>query len=239
MTSYAEAFNCMLSDLELAFNKQRRFTADAAHELRTPVAVISAQCGLSLSKSRDLEHYRTALATCQQSAFHMGRLIEQLLMLSRLDATANANADANRSVQIDQVCQNAMDLMTGAAAKRDIRLTAQLTPTTIFADETQMLQVVLNLLTNAVQFSTKGGEVIVSLEQDANTVLLRVSDHGIGISDEHLPHVCDRFFQVNQARTSEQGSGSGLGLSIVAEIVHRHKGNLHIESNQDVAQRLL
>lgn len=228
MTACATALNGMLSELESAFGRQRRFTADAAHELRTPIAIISGQCALSLSRPRERESYEAALATCQRSADHMRRLIDQLLLLSRLDA--GVDNGAHRPILLDQVCQRAVDLMQILAAQRSVRLVTSLTAATVDGDETQWSQVVLNLLSNAIQFSAAGSEVIVSTQQTGANVLLQVIDQGIGISSEHLQKVCDRFYQVDQARTTDQSSGTGLGLSIVSEIVRAHGGQLRIDS---------
>ncbi len=228
MTACATALNGMLSDLELAFIKQRRFTADAAHELRTPVAIISSQCALSLSRPRERESYEAALATCQRSAGHMSRLIDQLLMLSRLDAAADIKP--YQPLRLDRVCEHAAEWMQAVSADRGVQLVTNLMPTTIVGNETQWIQVLLNLLANAIQFSTDDDEVIVSTELNGESVLLRVIDHGMGISKEHIPLICDRFYQVDQARTTDQGSGTGLGLSIVSEIVRLHGGKMQIAS---------
>lgn len=227
MTTLAAALNAMLKDLQDAFDKQRKFTSDAAHELRTPVAIINGQCELSLSKPRDDAHYRAALSTCKEAATHMGGLVNQLLLLSRLDSAGKRELTA---ISLDTVVARAVQVISPLASQYDVTITSSLCPIVIKADESQILQVMLNLLSNAIQFSHRGGAVQVQLQQDESNAIICVSDNGVGIAAENIPFLCDRFFQVDQARTTTQSSGAGLGLSIVSEIVRRLSGEFSVQS---------
>lgn len=232
MTVLAGRFNAMIGDLQSAFDKQRKFTFDAAHELRTPLAIISGQCELSLSKQRDHSHYCNAHATCRDAAVHMSGLVNQLLLLSRLDD--NPKPQVRTAVRLDHVIANVVDLVTPLANQREIRIELSIESISVNADESQIRQVLLNLLDNAIQFSHRDGTITVLLRSDGINACINVGDNGIGIATGDLPHLCDRFFQVDQARTTTQSSGSGLGLSIVSELVKQVGGTLSIRSEQGV-----
>lgn len=227
MTSLAAAMNAMLKDLQDAFERQRKFTSDAAHELRTPVAIINGQCELSLAKPRDEAHYRASLTTCKLVASHMSNLVNQLLLLSRLDADGKRES---APTNLDVVVARVIEMIGPLADQQEVTINASLCPVVVIADESQILQVILNLLANAIQFSHRKGAVQVQLRQDQSDAFIRVSDNGIGIAAKDIPLICDRFFQVDEARTQTHSSGAGLGLSIVSEIVKRLGGDLSIQS---------
>lgn len=228
MTVLTNAFNTMLKGLQTAFLKQRQFTSDAAHELRTPVAIVLGQCELSLSKPREPEHYRQSLMTCRQSAAHMRVLVDQLLQLTRLEG--DACNDDRAQIDLSEVVIDAVQMLTPLAFDQDIELQTSTKPSFVLANSTQMRQVIINLISNAIEFSSAGDYVNVSVTPAADSAVLTVRDTGIGIAEEDLPRVCDRFFRVDKARTTTGASGTGLGLSIVAEIVTAHGGEITIQS---------
>lgn len=231
MTLLADSFNTMLKGLQTAFLKQRRFTSDAAHELRTPVAIVLSQCELSLSKPREPEHYRQSLTTCLQSAAHMRVLVDQLLKLTRLES--DARNDDRALIDLSEVVSDAVRMLTPLAFEQGITLQTSTKPSFVFANLTQMRQVIINLISNAIQFSSADDDVSVSVLPTADLAVLTVRDTGIGIKEQDVPRVCDRFFRVDKARTTTGTSGTGLGLSIVAEIVAAHAGELTIQSQVD------
>ncbi len=232
MTRLADSFNAMLDELQNAFIKQRQFTADAAHELRTPVSIVTAQSELSLSKTRSIEHYRQSLQTCLQASSHMRVLVDQLLQLSRLDVGA---VDEEVSLlDLDMVVSESMRMLTPLALARGLTLQTSTSPCQVRGNPNQLRQVILNLVGNAIQFSDDGDCVAVSVAVVSDSAELAVRDMGIGIAAEHLPHLCDRFFRVDKARTTTGASGTGLGLSIVREIVAAHDGTMAIESQPGV-----
>lgn len=228
MTVLTNSFNTMLKGLQTAFLKQRQFTSDAAHELRTPVAIVLGQCELSLSKPREPEHYRQSLMTCLQSAAHMRVLVDQLLQLTRLEG--NACTDDRVQTDLSEVLIDAVQMLTPLALQQGITLQTSTKPSCVLANSTQMRQVIINLISNAIQFSSAGDYVHVSVTPAADEAVVTVRDTGIGIAEEDLPRVCDRFFRVDKARTTTGTSGTGLGLSIVAEIVAAHAGEITIQS---------
>ncbi len=190
MTSLSTAMNAMLKDLQDAFEKQRKFTSDAAHELRTPVAIINGQCELSLSKPRDDAHYRAALSTCKQAAAHMAGLVNQLLLLSRLDAESKREL---APTSLDIVIARAVEMISPLASQHEVTIASTLCPSVVNADESQILQVMLNLLSNAIQFSHQGDAVQVQLKKDESNATISVSDNGVGIAADDIPSSATAF----------------------------------------------
>ncbi len=223
----ARVLNATFDRLRAAFEQQRRFTADASHELRTPVTIVLAQVEQALAKERSPEEYRGALEACGRAAARMKSLVSGLLMLARADAGRWAT---HRSpAAFDEIISSTVALVRGRAAERQVTVNLQLQPLTAPVDAEQIGQIVMNLLSNAIQYNRPGGSVFVTLGKDGDAAVLRVADTGPGIAAEHQPHVFDRFYRVDPARTSDRG-GCGLGLAICREIVLAHGGSIELES---------
>ncbi len=236
MSNFAKVFNSMLQDLQDAFERQRRFTSDAAHELRTPVAIITSQCDLTLSRSRDEASYRSALATCARSASHMTLLINELLLLSRIsDGKQNLSP---RLIRFDGLVREVVELAIPLATAKGLRFKLELSETEVETDESLVKQVLLNPVSNAIQFSHPDGEIRIALVETGSHALLKVSDDGIGIDAQDLPKIRDRFFQVNPARTMTLTGGSGLGLSITDAILKTLSGDMTIQSKLGVGTQV-
>jgi two-component system, OmpR family, sensor kinase len=223
----AVVLNQTFDRLQAAFERQVRFTADASHELRTPVAVILAQIELSLARLRSEQDYRDALGTCLRASQRMKSLIESLLVLARLDAGA---ADLHlEPIALDQLIREAVELITPLAEQRRIAISYELASVKITADRHRISQVLINLLTNAVRYNRDDGQIFITVREDGDTALVAIRDTGIGIAAEHLPHIFDRFFRVDPARSRSEGS-SGLGLAICQSLVAAHHGTLTAQS---------
>lgn len=223
----AVVLNQTLDRLQAAFERQTRFTADASHELRTPVAVILAQIELSLARPRSEQDYRDALTTCLRASQRMKSLIENLLVLARLDAGA---AELRlESIALDQLVGEAVELIKPLADQKRIAITCELAPITVLVDRNRILQVLTNLLTNAVRYNRDDGQILVTVGEEGDMALVAIRDTGIGIAAEHLPHIFDRFFRVDPARSRSEGS-SGLGLAICQSLVTAHHGTLTAHS---------
>lgn len=221
-------FNGMLERLREAFQRQMRFTADASHELRTPVAVILSQSEQTLLKPRTPEEYQLALETCLRSARRMKRLVDDLLYLARADAGQLEIRHEN--VDLADITRQALDLLEPLIQERQIRVISQLQATPIQGDTVRLAQVVTNLVTNALQYNRTGGEVFVTVHARGGTASLIVADTGIGIPAASQPRLFERFYRADAARTHVEGQGTGLGLSLVAEIVAAHAGKIDITS---------
>lgn len=227
LTQLARAFNLMLDRLRSAFEREKQFTSDAAHELRTPLSILLAQAEFALSREREPIEYRDGFVTCRETALHMKQIISRLLDLSNHDKRSPV-ADFS-DIDFAALAASCVASTRRLAEKRRIEFDLHSNPAYVFGDATAVKEIVLNILANAIQYNVDGGKVEVFIETDQDTVLFRVVDTGIGISEDDLPRVCDRFFRADQARTTMDG-GSGLGLSLVKELLVLHGGSLKIHS---------
>lgn len=225
----ATVLNSTFDRLDNAFAQQRQFISDAAHELRTPVSVILTQAQSTLNKERTPAEYRETLESCQRAAQRMRKLIEALLGLARLDA---GQASGKREpLDLSRCAAECLDLLRPLASERNITLHSELGSSFCTGDSEQLTLVITNLLSNAIHHSREGGEVRVSTRFENQTVLVTVSDNGSGIPPEHLPHIFERFYRADAARTSSQGR-SGLGLAISKSIIEAHGGKIEVTSEQ-------
>jgi len=221
-------FNQMIGRLEHAFNQQRRFVADASHELRTPVSVIRSITDVALSQSSSPEEYVLVLKEINSESERLGKLINDLLALARADeGLVQFDHDA---VQLDLLTSDVVDSMEALAAERKITLTVgELHPATILGDAARLIQVIMSLVDNALTYTNAGGTVTLSVKTTKTQALLIVRDTGIGIAPKDQAHIFERFYRADPARSRAAG-GSGLGLSIVNWVVRAHDGTISVES---------
>ena len=212
--------NSLLDRLERSSATERRFASDAAHELRTPLAVLRTGLEVALARDRTPAENRAALGAAHREALSLCRIADELLMLSRL----------NGEVMVDRQKLNLRALLSEIAAtvgplaqSREIKLSVS-APEDIFVNgnEGHLRRLIVNLLDNALKFTPAGGSIDVSLKSDANRAIIRVADTGEGIHPAELPHIFDRFFR----GTGSPGEGSGLGLSLCREIARAHGGDI-------------
>jgi heavy metal sensor kinase len=225
----ALTLNEMLDSLDQSFSRQRRFVADASHELRTPVAVIRNKVEVAVLRPRSPDDYCTVLHSIHAETERLSHLISDLLALARGD---EGQARFEReTVRLDQLVESVAANADGLAQKRGIRLSVQAPqPVTLIGDEARLIQVILNLLDNAIRYTNAGGQVLLSLQTTSSETQLVVRDTGIGIAPEHLPHLFERFYRADPSRRRTGGSGTGLGLAIVEWIVRAHGGSIVAES---------
>jgi heavy metal sensor kinase len=227
LAELAGVLNAMFDRLEAAFERQARFTADASHELRTPLAILRSQAELALSRPRGAAEYREALDTCLRASGRMAALVDGLLTLARADA---GKLDLRRQpVDLEGVVRESVTLFGPLAQGKGVAVAARLGPAEVTGDPLRLGQVVTNLLSNAVQYNHPGGEVLVELRSRNKEVLLIVKDTGCGIPREDWPHLFERFYRVDKARSRASG-GNGLGLAICKSIVEAHGGRIGFET---------
>ncbi len=221
-------FNQMIGRLEQAFNQQRRFVADASHELRTPVSVIRSITDVALSQPSAPEEYVLVLKEINAESERLGKLINDLLALARADeGLVRFDHD---TVQLDLLTSDVVDSMEALAAERNITLTVgELHAATILGDAARLIQVIMSLVDNALTYTNAGGSVTLSVKTTKTHALLITRDTGIGIALKDQPHIFERFYRADPARSRAAG-GSGLGLSIVDWVIRAHDGSVSVES---------
>jgi two-component system OmpR family sensor kinase len=224
----ALTFNEMIERLDKAFTQQRRFVADASHELRTPVAAIRSMTDVVLAQGASQEEYVNVLSEVNVVTERLGHLINDLLTLARADE--GQVLLERKPVRLDLLAADVAESTESLATERDITVEVDAQePVLVLGDEVRLIQVILNLLQNALSYTNAGGKVSLIVKAGDKNALLTVRDTGIGIAAEHLEHIFERFYRADAARSRAAG-GSGLGLAIVDWIVHAHKGTISIES---------
>ena len=224
----ARTFDEMIARLDNAFQRQRQFTADASHELRTPLTVMKGQIDVALQKERRPEDYRQVLQEVNDEVDRLIHLTGSLLTLTRADS---GEIPLNfEKVPVADVVGGAAEHLRPTALQKGIELL--LVPgnsVTMCADEGLVLQLLLNLLDNAIKYTPTGGQVTASWRLNGERAELWVRDTGIGIPDEHITLIFDRFYRVDKARSRSEG-GVGLGLAISRWIAEVHGGSINVES---------
>lgn len=225
----ASTFDDMLEELEEVFQREKQFTSDVSHELRTPISVILAQCAECLEDEGLTARQREQLLLIERKAKDMAGMISQLLFLSRAD-------QGRQPLQREPVNVSELTLMTAEeqqlladAEGRGVRISCDAgSDITACVDETLFIRLLVNLISNAVSYSRPNGKVTVSLSCADGEIKGTVRDNGIGISEEDLPHIWERFYRADASR--QPGGHSGLGLSMVKWIAEAHGGSVEAES---------
>ena len=219
----ADVLNATFARLDAAFARQRQFTADAAHELRTPLAVIISDAQTALRRERGAEEYRDTIRSCEEAAQKMRRLSDSLLELARLDA--GREQGQRTACDLAAIAGDCVAQLRPLALERDIRIEADLNPAPLACHPDQIARVFVNLIANALDYNHPGGQIRVATARQDGKIVASVSDTGDGISPEDLPHVFDRFYRTSQAR-SRSAEHAGLGLAICKAIVEAHGGQI-------------
>ncbi len=246
----AATFDRMLDRLQAAFARQRQFTADASHELRTPLTIVELETSRSLGGERSSQEYRQSLQVIRSENEMMTRLVNELLTLARMDAgQIRLNAE---TLDLSDLALDVAERYAPLAARTGVEVqVGELAELPVRGDRQYLTQMAGNLVDNAIKYGSAPADsqdrppdrprvslsTFACTQADQDYACLRVSDNGAGIPPEHLPHVFDRFYRVDQVRSrneqepdGENASGSGLGLSIVQWIAHAHGGYVTVES---------
>lgn len=225
----AATINDMVGRLERSFTEMKRFTADASHELRTPLAVIRAETEAALGRAGE-EEVQQMLGSALEECSRLSRLTDQLLTLARQDAglLEQRSDPVNLAYLAASVLETLRPLAEAKALVLAVEPGARMEETVIRGDPDRLRQVLLNVLDNSLKH-TATGSVTLRLKSVEKEVIIEVRDTGEGIPPEHLPHVFERFYRVDKARTREQG-GTGLGLSIAKSIIDAHGGRIDLHS---------
>ncbi|OPY61895.1 MAG: putative sensor histidine kinase TcrY [Syntrophorhabdaceae bacterium PtaU1.Bin034] len=224
----ADTLNEMLDRLQSAFTEMRQFTADASHELQTPLTILRGEIEVALRARRSPEEYTAVLKSCLEEIQRISLLVEGLLLLARSDAGV---LKMDRSpVDLIVVAEEVLNQLRPLAAEKAVTLgLGRIEPLEIVGDFTHLRRLLVNLVDNAIKYTLPHGTVTVSVERREPWAALTVKDTGIGIPPEEKEKIFQRHYRSAEARSSEQG-GSGLGLSLVKSIVEAHGGRIELES---------
>ncbi|MEN9359169.1 MAG: hypothetical protein RL095_704 [Verrucomicrobiota bacterium] len=228
------ALNHAFAEMEGNFQTIERFSADAAHELKTPLTALRGQLELSLRRQRQPEEYEDALASALDQVVELSRIVETLLLLSR---PGHADpAQASSLCDLRKLVAAAVERLGPYAEERGVELRSSVSPEEVRGDAAQLDRLIGNLLHNAIKFSPPGGRVLLQSGRDARQgVWLSVEDQGPGIAAEHQVRIFDRFYQVDPSRQQ----GSGLGLALVKWIAERHRIDMRLESSPGQGSRFI
>jgi heavy metal sensor kinase len=226
----AKSFNSLLDRLGESFERQRRFMADASHELRTPVAILRGEAEVALSQqTRSTEEYRESLGVLHHEAERLTHIVEDLFTLTRADAGQHPIQPHDFYLE-ELVAECLHSARTLALAKKICLNFDEAAESPIHADESLLRRMILNLLDNAIKYTPEGGSVSVKCQRAGNDYVLSIADTGIGVPAELQPRIFERFFRADKARSRAEndGGGAGLGLSISRWIAEAHHGRLEL-----------
>jgi len=238
LASLAGTFNEMLERLEESFERVSRFTADIAHDLRTPVNNIRGEVEVALARPRTVDEYRDVLETSLEEAVRLSELIGDLLFLARAESPLTELHREN--VKVGELLTTVRDYYEASAANAGVSLVVNRGVESLSAelDRSLMLRALSNLVSNGIAHTPPGGNVTLAAAIDGDSIRIEVSDSGVGIPAEALPSVFDRFFRVDPSRTKTSG-GTGLGLAIVQGILTLHGGGAEITSQLGSGTRVI
>ncbi len=224
------AFNEMISRLDSSFRYVDEFSSNVAHELKTPLTIICGESELALMQERDNQEYKRVIEENFREAKHMLKIVEDLLLLSRLEH--NPGAFKFEPVDLTMFITEIFEQAQKIAAAKNINLTLNFddTPVNILADWLHLRRLFINLLNNAVKFTSSGGKISITVNRRVKEVEISVADTGVGIVPEHLNKIFDRFFHFDLSDSDEKEGGSGLGLSIAQSIAKIHQGQISVKS---------
>lgn len=224
----AATMNEMIERLEKSFQQIRQFTGDASHELKTPLTILKGEIEMALRSKDDVQYMKEVLKSSLEEIDRMSYIVRSLLDLAKMDVEKGALAKA--PVRLDKVLAERHEHLRRLAFDSAVQLDIlENKPVTVLGDQVRLSQLIYNLIDNAIKYTHRGGRVELRLGQEGQTVFFSVKDTGVGISEEDLPYIFDRFYRVDKARTREVG-GAGLGLSICKEIAEAHGGTLTAQS---------
>ena len=220
-------FNDLITRLQTSENKRSQFVSDASHELKTPLASIKLLSDSILQNDMDSLTVKEFVGDIGNEADRLNRMSQKLLTLSRIEGQPNGNCEI---IYIAPTVKRVVRMLSVIAEENQISITTDLEndcPILILEDD--LYQIIFNLVENGIKYNVNGGRLTIALERQEDNATIRIMDTGVGIPEESIDHIFERFYRVDKARSRSTG-GSGLGLSIVRNMVERNNGKIHIES---------
>ena len=227
LTVLGDEFNDLVDRLRTSENKRRQFVSDASHELKTPLASIKLLSDSILQNEMDMDTAREFVEDIGNEADRLNRMAQKLLMLTQIETHENSEFEI---IYMTPTIERVARMIDVLAKNNDITVELDLendSPVLILEDE--LYQIVFNLAENGLKYNTSGGRLNICLSRENDTAVLKISDTGVGIPEDSLAHIFERFYRVDKARSRQTG-GSGLGLAIVKNIVERNGGQIYVES---------
>lgn len=228
LTVLGNEFNILAERLNTSEQKRHQFVSDASHELKTPLASIKLLSDSILQNDMDLETVREFVADIGNEAERLNRMSQKLLSLTKIESQADGEYEI---VHIAPTIEKVMRMLTAIAKESQITIQtnfSQDSPILIVEDD--LYQIIFNLMENGIKYNTPGGKLTVDLYRIEDDAVVEFTDTGVGIPEDALTHIFERFYRVDKARSRKSG-GSGLGLSIVRNLVERNRGEIHVESS--------
>ena len=226
--SLASTFDQMLGRLQSSFARERQFTGDAAHELRTPLTVLKGQIEVALNRRRNPAAYEKILQELSAQVERLIRVSNGLLFLSRSDQQQLSF----EPVELDlcEWLEVVVEQLEPLAREKELNISAKIpADLSVYGDGDHLIRLFLNIFENALKYTPRGGQITITALKAPDEIQVMIHNTGPGISQEHLPHLFERFYRVEADRSSETG-GTGLGLAIAREIVRLHRGDIRVQS---------
>lgn len=237
LQNLSKTLNGMIDRLEDSFTQIQQFTSDVSHELRTSLTIMRGELEVGLNRNRSEEEYKRVLHTVLEEVIYLSDMVEKFLYISR--NTSNSNQIDCKTVDGMFLFQYVKDHVLPLVMKKQIQLHIQIPdPFLLYGDEDLLRRLFINLLENAIKYTPEGGKVGVKAWSKESFTHIEVIDHGIGIPEEHLPFIFQRFYRVDDSRSRSQG-GTGLGLSLCKWIVEVHNGTIEVCSKPNEGTRVI
>lgn len=228
--SLAKSFNTMMDRLDKSFSNQKNFASNAAHELKTPLAIIKASIQvLKLDENPSIENYKENIEITEKNTQRLIQVVDDLLKLNSEQCEKSVD-----NIEIQEIFFNIINELKPVIEDKGIKVSLSNCNQTISGNKTLIYRALFNIVENAIKYNKQYGKIDICTEsQNDNTIAINISDTGIGIDDNEIPYIFEPFYRVDKSRSRET-AGSGLGLSIVKTIIEKNYGNIYIESKKDV-----
>jgi two-component system OmpR family sensor kinase len=240
------ALNKLMVRVKHSIERQRQFTADASHDLRTPLTILRGEIEFALERERDPDEYRETLASALEETNRLIRIVTDLAQMARADSEAPLDRSKLQAVNVVQVCADVLRSREPGATAKGVRLefdpAHRMIGLEVLGDAVALDRAIANLLDNAVRYNRPGGTVSIEVGDEDEFVTVSVSDTGIGIAADEIPHIFERFHRADKSRTSDRTTdqpSTGLGLAITRSIVESHGGHVTVSSQIGVGSRFV